>query len=60
MQLDIIWEPGKHIWHSYEGDVIVHVIGYLGLGKDGKHYMKVAESTAGVPLNELTHKKEKK
>lgn len=40
--------------------MLVFVTGYLGMGSDGRHYMAVEESAAGLPFDELVKKKVKK
>ena len=41
------------IWKSKDGDRRVTVIGDLGVGPDGRHYVSVLDARAGVPVDEL-------
>lgn len=47
-------KPGKYVWRNKDHDQIVEVEGVLGEGPDGKIYLKIKESTAGIPLDECT------
>jgi hypothetical protein len=47
-------KPGKYVWRNNDHDQIVEVEGVLGEGSDGKIYLKIKESTAGVPLDQCT------
>ncbi len=51
-------ESGRYIWMTKAGDVPVNVEGYLG-EKDGKHYVRVQGSKAGIPWAELKKAKVK-
>jgi hypothetical protein len=46
--------PTTAIWRNAESDMPVTVTGDLGLGRDGRRYASIAESSAGVPFDELT------
>jgi hypothetical protein len=41
------------IWKSKDGDRRVTVVGDLGVGPDGRHYVSVLEARAGLPVDEL-------
>jgi hypothetical protein len=41
------------IWKSKDGDHSVTVIGDLGIGPDGRHYVSVRNTLTGLPLDEL-------
>jgi hypothetical protein len=41
------------IWKSKEGARRVTVIGDLGVGSDGRHYVSVLDARAGLPVDEL-------
>ena len=47
-------KPGKYVWHNKDYDQIVEVEGVLGEGPDGKIYLKIKDSAAGVPLDQCT------
>ena len=40
-------------WKSKDGDRRVTVIGDLGVGPDGRHYVSVLDARAGLPVDEL-------
>jgi serine/threonine-protein kinase RsbW len=40
-------------WKSKDGDRRVTVIGDLGVGPDGRHYVSVLDAHAGLPVDEL-------
>lgn len=44
---------GKYIWRSGAGDTLVNVVGTYGMGSDGSVYVKVEETTTGIPADEL-------
>lgn len=41
------------IWKSKDGDHSVSVLGDLGIGPDGHHYVSVRNTLTGLPLDEL-------
>jgi hypothetical protein len=41
------------IWKSKDSDRYVTVIGDLGVGPDGRHYVSVRDTLTGIPLDEL-------
>lgn len=54
--MEPVFEKGWYVWKSCVGDIPVFVIGYLGQGKDGRHYISINGSSTGVPLDELVKK----
>jgi len=44
---------GEAIWHNGEGDQPVTITADLGTGTDGRCYVKVEGSSAGVPFDEI-------
>ena len=46
-------KPGDYIWKTPNDHRPVKVIKVLGVGKDGKTYVQVEGSTAGIPSDEL-------
>lgn len=44
---------GNYIWAAKDSDIPVRVIGSLGRGADGREYVAIEGSRAGVPLDEL-------
>lgn len=51
-----IFEIGWYVWHSHVGDIPVFVVGYLGKGSNGRHYMSISGSSTGIPFDELEKK----
>jgi len=45
---------GKALWRRQDGDEPVTVVGYLGR-HEGREYVGIAESTTGVPLDEIVY-----
>jgi len=43
----------RAVWRTVDGDRDVFVLDYLGKGSDGRRYVSVQGSNAGVPLDEL-------
>jgi hypothetical protein len=41
------------IWKTKDSDHYVTVIGDLGVGPDGRHYVSVRDTLTGIPLDEL-------
>lgn len=41
------------IWKSKDSDHCVTVMGDLGVGPDGRHYVSVRDTLTGIPLDEL-------
>jgi P4 family phage/plasmid primase-like protien len=46
---------GAAIWRNGEGDQPVIITADLGTGTDGRRYVKVAGSAAGIPLDEIEY-----
>lgn len=44
---------GKYIWKNKDSDIPITVIGSLGIGPDGREYVKILESESGVPIDEI-------
>lgn len=43
----------KYIWMNKESDQIVTVVAELGIGTDGRRYVKIEGSNTGIPFDEL-------
>lgn len=43
----------KAIWRGPKGDTPITVIGDLGVGADGRRYLKVKEEKGGIPADEI-------
>jgi hypothetical protein len=43
----------KATWKSRDCDHSVTVLGDLGVGADGRHYVSVLDTRTGLPLDEL-------
>ena len=41
------------IWKAKDGDYPVIIVGDLGTGADGRHYIAVENACAGIPLDEV-------
>jgi hypothetical protein len=41
------------IWKASNGDYPVTILGDLGMGPDGRRYVAVESTNAGIPLEEL-------
>jgi hypothetical protein len=41
------------IWKAIDGDYPVTILGDLGMGPDGRRYVAVESTNAGIPLEEL-------
>jgi len=47
-------EPGQAaIWKAKDSDYSVTIVGDLGMGMDGRRYVSVESTNAGIPLDEL-------
>lgn len=46
-------EPRQSIWNSPSGDRPVTIVGSLGRGEDGREYLKIEGSDAGIPADEV-------
>lgn len=45
-------KPGKYIWRNKDHDQVVEVEGVMGKGPDGRVYLKIKDSTTGVPADQ--------
>ena len=43
----------RAIWKSKDADQCVTVMGDLGFGPDGRHYVSVQNTLRGIPVDEL-------
>jgi len=41
------------IWEAKDGDYPVIIAGDLGTGADGRHYVSVESTCAGIPIDEI-------
>lgn len=49
----------KAVWQTSSGDIPINVLGYWGLSDDGKVYVRVEGSNAGIPLEQITVEQKK-
>jgi hypothetical protein len=41
------------VWRAKDGDYLVTIAGDLGVAADGRRYVSVESSSAGIPVDEL-------
>jgi hypothetical protein len=46
-------KPGRYIWQNKDVDFPVNVLESLGIGSDGRVYVKIEGSNSAIPADEL-------